>query len=148
MKKTLLDADYIERNEKAIVRLFYKTAKGREIEEIKDFQPYLYSIPENGKIDKLETPSPIQEMVAEFPNSLAISARERLGLTELLARVETVLNQELVYVTICIPYRESSLVSLFHRQGTVDREEHGKEGTTLTGRLPARYLGAFRRYLV
>ena len=100
------------------------------------------------KIDKLENPPLIQEMVAGFPNSLAISARERLGLTELLGRVETVLNQELMYVTVCIPYRESGLVSLFHRQGTVDREEHSKEGTVLAGRLPARYLEAFRHYLV
>jgi GTP-binding protein HflX len=100
------------------------------------------------KIDKLGNPSLIQEMVAEFPNSLAISARERLGLTELLGRVETVLNQELVYVTVCIPYRESGLVSLFHQQGTVDREEHGREGTIVAGRLPTRYLEAFRRYLV
>jgi GTP-binding protein HflX len=100
------------------------------------------------KIDKLGNPSLIQEMVAEFPNSLAISARERLGLTDLLGRVETVLNQELMYVTVCIPYHQSGLVSLFHRQGTVDREEHGKEGTVLAGRLPARYLDTFRRYLV
>lgn len=100
------------------------------------------------KIDKLGNPSLIQELVAEFPNSLAISAQERLGLTELLARVETVLNQELVYVTVRIPYHESGLVSLFHRQGTVDSEEHSKEGTVLAGRLPARYLEAFRHYLV
>jgi GTP-binding protein HflX len=100
------------------------------------------------KIDKLENPSRIQEMVSEFPNSLAISAREGLGLTELLSRVETVLNQELVYVTVCIPYRESGLVSLFHRQGIVEREEHSKEGTILAGRLPTRYLETFRRYLV
>jgi len=100
------------------------------------------------KIDRLENPSLIQEMVAEFPNSLAVSAQDGLGLTELLGRVETVLNQEMVYVTVRIPYREGGLVSLFHRQGTVDREEHGKEGTTLAGRLPARYLEAFRRYLV
>jgi len=100
------------------------------------------------KIDRLENPSLIQELVAEFPNSLAISAREGLGLVELLGRVETVLNQEWVYVTVRIPYREGSLVSLFYQQGTVDKEEHGKEGTILAGRLPARYLGAFRRYLV
>jgi GTP-binding protein HflX len=100
------------------------------------------------KIDRLENPYLIQEMVAEFPNSLAISAQDGLGLTELLGRVETVLNQEMVYVTVRIPYREGGLVSLFYQQGTVEREEHGKDGTILAGRLPARYLEAFRRYLV
>jgi len=100
------------------------------------------------KIDRLENPSLIQAMVAEFPNSLAISAREGWGLTELLSRVETLLNQEWVYITVCIPYDEGDLVSLFHRQGTVDREEHSPEGTVLAGRLPIKYLETFRRYLV
>ncbi len=100
------------------------------------------------KIDKLENPSLIQAMVAEFPNSLAISAREGWGLTELLGRVETLLNREWVYITVLIPYGKGDLVSLFHQQGTVDRETHSPEGTVLTGRLPARYLATFRRYLV
>lgn len=43
--RTLLDADYILRNEKPVVRLFYKTENGREVEEVTDFKPYFYAIP-------------------------------------------------------------------------------------------------------
>jgi len=57
--KTLLDIDYITRDEKALIRLFYKTDKGREIEEVTDFQPYFYvtsdDLEESRKeIEKLE----------------------------------------------------------------------------------------------
>jgi DNA polymerase I len=54
MLKTLLDVDYITRNEKAVIRLFYKTERGgREIQEITDFEPYFYAIPEEDSAEKL-----------------------------------------------------------------------------------------------
>jgi len=54
MKKTLLDADYITREEKAVVRLFYKTEEGREIQEVADFRPYMYVLPEEHDLKKLQ----------------------------------------------------------------------------------------------
>ncbi len=51
--KTLLDADYTTRDDKTVIRLFYKTDEGREIKEIYDFQPYMYVLPKEGEIDKL-----------------------------------------------------------------------------------------------
>jgi len=43
--KTLLDIDYVTRNDKVIIRLFYKKKDGREIEEVTDFKPYFYAVP-------------------------------------------------------------------------------------------------------
>ena len=100
------------------------------------------------KIDQLNNPSRVQRMMQEFPNSLAISAREGTGLEELLARVEDILNENLVRIKARIPYQEGKLVSLFYRWGLVEREEHDFEGTTLEGRLPVRFLKAFRHCLV
>ncbi len=100
------------------------------------------------KIDKLADPQRVREIVAEFPHSVAISAKEGIGLEELLGRVERALSENLVYIEACIPYSEGELVSLFHQRGLVEREEHRREGAVLAGRLPARYLAAFRRYLI
>jgi len=100
------------------------------------------------KVDRLDSLDQVQHMIQEFPNSLAISARDGVGLEELLARIGAVLNEGLVHIRACIPYQEGELVSLFHRCGLVEREEHGLEGTTLEGRLPARFLKAFRHCLV
>jgi GTP-binding protein HflX len=100
------------------------------------------------KVDRLSSPEQIQRMMQEFPNSLAISAREGIGLEELLAHVEAILNESLVRIRAHIPYREGNLVSLFHRWGLVEQEEHDFEGTILEGRLPVRFLKAFRHCLV
>jgi GTP-binding protein HflX len=100
------------------------------------------------KVDRLNNSDQVQYMMREFPNSLTISAKYGVGLEELLARVEAVLSEDLVCVKACIPYQEGALVSLFHQRGLVEREEHGLEGTTVEGRLPARLLRAFRHCLV
>ena len=100
------------------------------------------------KVDRLNSSDQVQRMMREFPNSLAISAREGIGLEEMLGRIEAILSENLVRIKAWIPYREGELVSLFYRQGLVEREEHDLEGTTLEGRLPARFVKAFRRCLI
>lgn len=100
------------------------------------------------KVDRLNSSDQVQHMMREFPNSLAISAREGIGLEEMLGRIEAILSESLVRIKAWIPYREGELVSLFYRRGLVEREEHDLEGTTLEGRLPARFVKAFRRCLI
>ncbi len=100
------------------------------------------------KVDRLNSSDQVQHMMREFPNSLAISAREGRGLEEMLGRIEAILSENLVRIKAWIPYREGELVSLFYRRGLVEREEHDLEGTTLEGRLPARFVKAFRRCLI
>jgi DNA polymerase I len=46
--KTLLDADYETRDDKPVIRLFYKTSSGRTVEEVSDFVPYFYALPKDG----------------------------------------------------------------------------------------------------
>ncbi len=100
------------------------------------------------KVDQLDSLDQVQHLIQEFPNSLAISAKDGIGLEKLLARVEAVLSEGLVRIKAHIPYQEGELVALFHQWGLVEREEHGLEGTTLEGRLPARFLKAFRHCLI
>ncbi|MFH1403292.1 MAG: DNA-directed DNA polymerase [Candidatus Altiarchaeota archaeon] len=42
--KCLLDSDYVTRDEKPVIRLYYKSGKGREIVEVTDFEPYFYAL--------------------------------------------------------------------------------------------------------
>ncbi|MEA3459253.1 MAG: GTPase HflX [Chloroflexota bacterium] len=100
------------------------------------------------KIDLLSNPDSTHEKLAEFPNSLAVSAKEGIGLDRLLVRIETVLVQRLVFIKALIPYQAGELVSLFHQQGVVEREEHNRKGTFLAGRVPGRFIKVFRPYLV
>jgi GTP-binding protein HflX len=98
------------------------------------------------KIDRLDEPGEISELVAEFPNSLAISAKTGQGMEGLLSRIEHVLEASLVSVRVLVPYQQGDLVALLHRQGHVKREEHGLEGTLIEGQIPARLVATFEPY--
>jgi GTP-binding protein HflX len=100
------------------------------------------------KIDRLPDPGEVGELVAEFPNSLAISARTGQGIEALLARIESVLDAALVWVRVRVPYQQGELVALLHQQGKLELEEHGPEGTLIEGRVPARLAAALQPYAV
>jgi GTP-binding protein HflX len=100
------------------------------------------------KIDRLSEPGIISELVAEFPNSLAISARTGQGADTLLARVEGVLDANLIHVRVHLPYQQGELISRMHQQGRVEREEHGPEGVLIEGRMPVRLTTVLQPYAV
>jgi GTP-binding protein HflX len=100
------------------------------------------------KIDRLADAHPVDEWLAQFPQSLAISAARGLGLDALLEGVEAVLVEGLVYLTVQVPYARGDLTALFHEQGTVVRTAHEGQGTILEGYLPRRWLEQFRPFLV
>ena len=100
------------------------------------------------KIDRLPDARLVDEWLAEFPRSLAISAAQELGLDALLEEVEAVLAEGLVYLTVQVPYARGDLTALFHEQGTVVKTAHEGQGTVLEGYLPRRWLEQFRPFLV
>ncbi len=53
--KTLLDVDYVTRNDRAVIRLFHKDNGKRTITEISDFNPYFYAIPKDDKLADLKS---------------------------------------------------------------------------------------------
>ncbi len=69
--KTLLDADYITRDEKAVIRLFYKKKNGREIVEIPDFDPYFYVTADDDK-----NLGELDENIKGLPNVIKIERKQ------------------------------------------------------------------------
>jgi GTP-binding protein HflX len=100
------------------------------------------------KIDRLPDRAMIDTWLSEFPNSLAISAAEGVGMGPLLERIEEVLSAELVYLTVQVPYARGDLTALFHEQGTMVKMSHDGQGTVLEGFVPRRWLERFRPFLV
>jgi len=110
-----------------------------------DDRPILVAL---NKIDQLPDPAGAANRLADLPDSLPISAAQRVGLEALLGRVEEVLSEGLIYVTVLVPYRRGDLITLFHDQGTVVKTSHDGQGTVLEGYLPRRWLEQFRSYLI
>jgi GTP-binding protein HflX len=99
------------------------------------------------KIDRLPDPQAVEGCLHDFPNSLAISAAQHIGLDALLARVEEILSEDMLYLVVLIPYDRGELVALFHEQATLVQESHDGQGTVLKGYLPCRWLDQFEPYV-
>jgi GTP-binding protein HflX len=95
------------------------------------------------KIDRLTSLEGLPILLADLPNSVAVSALKGQGLDRLLERVEVVLESEMAQVDVVIPYEAGELVSLFHRTGTIELEEHTGTGTHIRGRVPRTLAGRF-----
>jgi GTP-binding protein HflX len=100
------------------------------------------------KIDRVPDLALSGDQLLEYPNSLPISAAQRIGLEALLSRVEEVLAARLVYVRVQVPYTRGDLVAIFHEQGTSVKQSHGPDGVLLEGHLPRRWLDQFGPYLL
>ena len=109
-----------------------------------DHQPVITAL---NKIDALSDPRLVEAWLIEFPDSLAISAAERTGLTQLLERVEDVLSRELVYLTVHLPYSKGELAALFHEKGSLVSTTHEEDEVRLEGYLPRRWVARFLPYV-
>jgi GTP-binding protein HflX len=95
------------------------------------------------KIDLLESPEPLTRLLEGLPNAVPISALRGDGLEQLLDCIEGVLEEEMAWLDVVVPYDLGELVDLFHRRGLVERAEHRGDGTHLVGRVPRVLLGRF-----
>lgn len=101
------------------------------------------------KIDLLADPAVARQVVENFPNAVAISARTGEGLTDLLESVQRILYETYQPIVVRLPYQEGQLISLFHEFGQVKRIEHERGGVRIQGRIPGRVAAQFApwRYL-
>lgn len=103
------------------------------------------------KIDLLpssENSTFLAEIARRYPNCVPISALQGAGLDLLLKRVEEVLEEELIPLTVLLPHGEDNLRGLFHQRGLVQGEKYTEEGVILEGKLPQELEATFQKYLI
>jgi GTP-binding protein HflX len=88
------------------------------------------------KIDRLANPDAIIEQLAQYPNSLGLSAQTGQGLPTLLARIEGVLQTSRQTMRLLIPYQRGDVVALLHQQAIINRQAHLANGTQLDVFVP------------
>ncbi len=106
-----------------------------------------YEAVQGDPVQEDEIMEQVIETASAYPNCVAISAAEVVGLEQLLERVEAVLNQDLRPLIVLLPYSSDGLLNLFHEQGIVEREEYTEQGITIEGKVPERLLDRFGPYL-
>jgi len=88
------------------------------------------------KIDRLDDPEEATEQLAQYPNSLAISAKTGYGIPALLNRIEGFLQTHRQRKTLLIPYQRGDLVAMLYEQAIVEEESHQADGTRLEVHVP------------
>jgi GTP-binding protein HflX len=95
------------------------------------------------KVDMLADPESAQDTLEDYPRSIAISAKERIGISELKQLLQESLYDTYTPVTLRLPYQEGNLISIFHEAGVIEQIEHERGGVFIQGRLPVRLLARF-----
>jgi GTP-binding protein HflX len=95
------------------------------------------------KADQLKDPENADRILENFPKSVAISALKGTGIDNLLMLVQEELFEAFETIAVRLPYKEGSLISLFHELGQVERVEHERGGVIIHGSIPGRLLAQF-----
>jgi len=75
-----------------------------------------------------------------------VAAARGWGLEGLCNLIADVLGERMVPVAVKIPYSAAELVSLFHRYGLIEHEEHTESGAFISGKIPERLEPEFREH--
>jgi len=98
------------------------------------------------KVDRLDAPERASALLTGFPNSIAISARTGQGIAALLERIDQVLREQMLDITVRLPFSAGELIALFHQQGAVEAETTVLGGIEIHGQLPGHLLPQFAPY--
>lgn len=80
--------------------------------------------------------------------AVMVSAVTGQGIDDLLTTVEAAMVLYLKPLHIFIPYKRGDLLSLLHKRGQVDGEEHRADGIEVFGRIPPRLFSYFESYQI
>ncbi|MGD8457940.1 MAG: GTPase HflX [Anaerolineales bacterium] len=100
------------------------------------------------KIDRLDNIEMAKESLAEFEDTVAISALTGAGIDDLLHNIHRKLFEAFEVISVRIPYSEGGLIAVFHEQGQVEQVEHTRGGVVIDGRLPGRLVAQFSPYVI
>ncbi len=109
--KTLLDASYTIRDEKPVIRLFYKLREGMNVEEVMDFQPYFYATAKEDLEGLKEKIRSMEGVVSVDSREMIDHGRERqvLRITVRQPRDVPSLRREVKDLEGCEEVRETDL---------------------------------------
>jgi GTP-binding protein HflX len=98
------------------------------------------------KIDRLTDHTIERKLVAEWPNSVAISATTGRGVPDLMAAIRRQVQDLLGYVIALVPYSEPSLVQDCYDYGRVFKIEYREAGIYIEAELVAEMRRKLERY--
>ncbi len=100
------------------------------------------------KIDLMEDRTILCELIAEWPDSVAISASKGDGINDFMNMVVKQVKGLLGYVRAVVPYTESGLVQSCYDYGRVHKVDYREDGIYLEAELVSEMRQKLERYMV
>ncbi len=100
------------------------------------------------KSDQLVGPLPSFDLIDTYQGTVAISAKDKQGLDELLQAMRAALATQMTSLEVLIPYQTGRVYSDLYDRGYIQSERTGSDGWRLTLRLPLAHSESYRRYAV
>lgn len=97
------------------------------------------------KVDLLETED-LSILKSRYPDGVFFSALTGEGVDELASRIAQEASMSDILLSVTIPYKKASLISILREQGQVLHEEYVGEGVRLVARIPSRILPLIERF--
>ena len=98
------------------------------------------------KIDALQDQSVVRELVSQWPNSVAISAKLGTGVEDLLNAVTKAGQGAMSLVKALVPYDQNALVEACYKFGRVLKKDYRDEGVYLEAELVPEMQAKLARY--
>ena len=96
------------------------------------------------KADLCENP----DLIPSGENVVAISAKRKRGLDELLAAMEKALGKGKHRVKLCIPYADGYLLDVIHKEAAVFSTDYDADGTVVDIECDDKLYGQLKEYEV
>jgi GTP-binding protein HflX len=93
------------------------------------------------KVDLGDCCQALNQTLSGYRGVIRISALHGTGLENLLVAINRVLAEDLVTISLLVPYTHGELLAAIHNQGVVSEEEHTAQGVEITARVPPRLAG-------
>lgn len=100
------------------------------------------------KIDAVPDREMLKHLVAEWPDSVAISAKNGTGVDDLMATLRKMVQNLLGFVRALLPYSESALVQDCYDYGRVLKADYREDGIYLEAELVAEMRSKLKRFAV
>lgn len=88
------------------------------------------------KIDRLEAGNDQSRKDPKSDAVVSISAKESIGLQELLEKIEEILNEGMIRIEKVIPYGEAGKVQSIREYGKLEQEEYREDGIYIKASVP------------
>jgi GTP-binding protein HflX len=100
------------------------------------------------KIDRVENPALIEQVLRDHPGSVAISAAKGEGMPELFSEIEHRIKAWLTRVQLVLPNHLTALLAELHRVGRVLDVSYRHDEIHLTAHVPPQLQGKIKPYVV